>query len=211
MKTYYENGQVRIQASFLNGKPTGIETHFYKNGKKQQEFLHLNRQFSKMINAWDSSGKQVVMNGNGVITGYFGNWKKIKTYRDSLLIVEQDYNEKDKLVFVDSNWYPQRQFERKETHRYSFDNGRIFREIFTPTGNNTTGWYANGNKMQEHSTCYYKGSARECGSYITWYENGQRSEEGNYIHGKKNGTWKYWDESGKLVREEIYNMGDLVK
>jgi hypothetical protein len=38
---------------------------------------------------------------------------------------------------------------------------------------------------------------RPTGRLTQWYENGAKSEEGRLVEGKKDGTWKYWDELGQ--------------
>lgn len=59
------------------------------------------------------------------------------------------------------------------------------------------------------------------GSYSEWYENGRLECTGHYAEfGRKylgisatdkDGTWSYYSESGKLIKEEFYEEGKLVK
>ena len=41
------------------------------------------------------------------------------------------------------------------------------------------------------------------------YENGQKKLEGYWIEGKKNGKWYYWYDSGKMIKDEIHESGEL--
>jgi antitoxin component YwqK of YwqJK toxin-antitoxin module len=53
------------------------------------------------------------------------------------------------------------------------------------------------------------GSVVKQGSYFMYYQNGKLQVSGNYKNGQKNGDWKYYDESGKLIRTEKYSDGKL--
>jgi len=49
-------------------------------------------------------------------------------------------------------------------------------------------------------------------SWTTWHDGGtQKYSVGCYDDGEKNGTWRYWDESGKLVRTEEWKDGKLIQ
>ncbi len=63
-----------------------------------------------------------------------------------------------------------------------------------------TFWYDNGNKWSEG---YFRNGIRH-GKAITWYMNGKKRYEGYYKNGKPAGTWKFWDESGKFIKEVKY-------
>jgi antitoxin component YwqK of YwqJK toxin-antitoxin module len=58
------------------------------------------------------------------------------------------------------------------------------------------------------------------GPYREWYETGQLKLSGQhkippddkgYFHAVRIGTWSYYNESGKLIKEEFYEDGKLVK
>lgn len=47
------------------------------------------------------------------------------------------------------------------------------------------------------------------GVYQENYANKQLKVQGTYKYGLKNGIWRYWDEAGKLVKEENWKNGVL--
>jgi len=50
----------------------------------------------------------------------------------------------------------------------------------------------------------YKGSPYS--DFVSnYYENGNLDSHGNYLNGKKVGVWKYYDESGKLIKSEKFD------
>jgi hypothetical protein len=42
------------------------------------------------------------------------------------------------------------------------------------------------------------------GLWTTYFVNGQKAYEGRYEHGKQVGTWRWWDEAGKLTSEKTF-------
>jgi antitoxin component YwqK of YwqJK toxin-antitoxin module len=68
-------------------------------------------------------------------------------------------------------------------------------------------YYCNGNKRNEF---YHNGSGAE-GKMTWWHENGQIQSECFFENNEPTGTWKYYDERGKLERTERYEKGVLIK
>lgn len=48
------------------------------------------------------------------------------------------------------------------------------------------------------------------GGYQEFYPNGNTRIEGAYEHGRKIGTWKYYDNEFQLTKEETYENGILI-
>ena len=48
-------------------------------------------------------------------------------------------------------------------------------------------------------------------SLLTTFEMPRIIAEGNYIDGKKEGTWTYWNREGQIQKEEVYEDGVLIK
>jgi hypothetical protein len=45
----------------------------------------------------------------------------------------------------------------------------------------------------------------------SFHSNGIAKERGQTINGKNEGEWQYYNEEGKLIKEVIYQNGDIVK
>ena len=55
-----------------------------------------------------------------------------------------------------------------------------------------------------------KACFKKHGTFTAW--NGEvKKVEGEYVDGKENGTWKYWNQEGKLVKRITYKMGKEIK
>lgn len=49
------------------------------------------------------------------------------------------------------------------------------------------------------------------GPYTRYYENGKLDCSGYYNKEAKNGTWKFYNQAGKLIRTEEWASGKIVK
>lgn len=68
--TYYENGSKKSFKHYQDSKPTGENTEWYEDGKKRLEGEYvsdesLNGYNYKILNFWNTDGKQEVIDGNG--------------------------------------------------------------------------------------------------------------------------------------------------
>jgi len=43
------------------------------------------------------------------------------------------------------------------------------------------------------------------------FENGKIKVNGKYVHGKKQGAWKEYNEEEKVINTEVYKDGELKK
>ncbi len=65
-----------------------------------------------------------------------------------------------------------------------------------------TAWFESGKIWSE---CEYKNGLKE-GKSSVYYENGQKRYEGNYQNDTTIGLWKFWNESGTLLKEMNYSV-----
>tara|TARA_Y100000590_G_C15684969_1_gene1001233 strand:- start:1458 stop:1799 length:342 start_codon:yes stop_codon:yes gene_type:complete len=100
-----------------------------------------------------------------------------------------------------------------------FSNGKKISEGYLIDGKKNyvwTYWYENGNKKMEghwkliYFLFWFPIWQRRHGITTMWHPNGQKKEEGNYINGKMDGLWIMWDQSGNVIRKEIFKNGKVV-
>lgn len=56
---YYDNGKIKSEIHYKNGKKDGLEILWYKSGKKWIETHYKNGNLEGYFIEWDSSGKEV--------------------------------------------------------------------------------------------------------------------------------------------------------
>jgi len=67
-------------------------------------------------------------------------------------------------------------------------------------------YYCNGNKRIEF---YHMGIGAE-GKMTKWYANGNLESESYFESNEPINRWKYYNQNGELIREEIYENGKLT-
>lgn len=106
-------------------------------------------------------------------------------------------------------------------HADFYENGQLKSDSYYPNTRKAfrlMSYYPSGAKQSQYDFCMMN----LFGPYKEWYENGQLKIDGNYesfvdngqlniIGNKKTGKWSYYNESGKLIKEEFYENNILVK
>lgn len=114
-----------------------------------------------------------------------------------------------------SYWYENGQLSAEETYSNGTPMG-IWKTYYTsgkPSSeiNFTTGtahyWFENG---QEQSNGIIGPDMQPDGKWTGWYDNGKVNFEGEYDHGKKTGTWVFYDNKGVKTTEQKFENGNVV-
>jgi len=231
---YYPNGKPEMVIKFdtienyiVSMANEGTYIEYYPNGNKKSEGAS-NKQSYIIKNSWDSLGKPEVVNGNGVSTEYECNYgccnKCIQEtyYRNGFAIrtiskcdnrrnCHEDYKAVDNSDSLSILYYP---------------NGEKQQESFTDKHNHfskTIVWDTNGHIKQENietdtielfeHTDEYQKIKRELvpiplnRSMTSYFPNGQKLYE--EITSRHNKSERQWDESGKLIKETIYQYDEF--
>lgn len=90
------------------------------------------------------------------------------------------------------------------------DNGKIASEGMAKLGKYVgwnLGWTANGDKTW---AVYFDGEGERHGKAETWHDNGKPATSGHYLHGKHQGPFFNWNADGIKTYEGAYNAGKQV-
>ena len=103
-------------------------------------------------------------------------------------------------------------FDEGFERRYD-ENGKVIAETNFINGKAEGKSFAVYNKgfPDEYTiTRYYKNSQSD-GDYSEIFANGNVQEKGQYVNGKKDGTWEYGKKDGKKISTEVYSNDDKIK
>jgi antitoxin component YwqK of YwqJK toxin-antitoxin module len=114
-------------------------------------------------------------------------------YKDTNIIKKLKYRGDEKLTIIEFK----NNGDKYKKAIYSLDN-LMFKTV--------TKYHSNGNVVLIAN--YNKGIVT--GNFQKFYDNGNPKSLGLYNKMKKEGFWKYYDENGALVKEELYKNGELV-
>jgi len=113
---YHKNGTLMFKGNQVNGKLVGLATHYYENGKSETDLFYKDNNVF-LVNYWDSSNVQQVVNGNGIrkFQSFLNKDKNgndtminvfvVGTYKDSLHNgLWKYYNQADKTLIFERNF-----------------------------------------------------------------------------------------------------------
>ena len=185
-KNWFENGQLKKQGKYQNDNSYGRFAEWFENGQLKEQGEYRDGQYF-MTNRWSSNGGQLVKDGNGSWVGRntagLEVWKKL--YADGLLSKEWNYEYE---YFGNG--------ELMSSKRY---NGGVKDGVFAT-------WYESGQKRSEG----FWEDGKKIGKWYSWHSNGQVESEGSYIDDRKDGLWVSYDETGNKVSEDVYAAGELI-
>jgi antitoxin component YwqK of YwqJK toxin-antitoxin module len=185
-KNWFENGQLKKQGKYQNDISYGRFAEWFENGQLKEQGEYRDGQYF-MTNRWSSNGGQLVKDGNG---GWVGRntaglevWKKL--YADGLLSKEWNY---------EYEYYGNGELMSSKRYNNGVNNGQF------------TTWYEGGQKRSEG----HWEDGKKVGKWFSWHSNGQVEFEGFYIDDQKDGLWVSYDETGTKVSEGVYAAGELI-
>ena len=185
-KNWFENGQLKKQGKYQNDNSYGRFAEWFENGQLKEQGEYRDGQYF-MTNRWSSNGGQLVKDGNGSWVGRntagLEVWKKL--YADGLLSKEWNYE----YEYFGND-------ELMSSKRY---NDGVNDGLFAT-------WYESGQKRSEG----YWEDGKKVGKWFSWHSNGQVESEGFYIDDRKDGLWVSYDETGTKVSEDVYAAGELI-
>lgn len=163
----------RIAAgTYRKGVKDGFWTYWHRNGEKAEEGQYANGQKVDVWARWDETGATLP---DGPFMFVDGNGRRTEgAYKDG---------------------------KKHGLWRQWFRNGKKRFEIEYSEGvlhGRYVYWDENGHLSYQ----WYYHNGREDGQSIAWWPNGKKAMEFHYSNGRKVGLWKWFDEEGKVIREE---------
>jgi antitoxin component YwqK of YwqJK toxin-antitoxin module len=189
-KSWYTNGQLKIQYTLKYSKLNGNSKKWYENGNLKEECTYKNGEYDELYRMWYYNGILDIecIYKNGKKNGPHKEWYENEQLREEYTYKDGEY---DGLY--------------KEWHK----NGKI-RTTCTYKNGKRDGlyksWYDNG--YQEIIWTYNMEKLN--GPYKQWYNNGRQEIECTYKNGKPDGPCKEWWENGQLGTDCIYKDGNQM-
>lgn len=181
---YYKGNKLYTQRGWKEGKQNGKEIYYFPNGKIDMSRSYVNGER-------DGEWKMFYKNGALRERETFAKGTRLgvdlKLYENGDTNVVTYYNAKGKRI---------RCFAKYENGNFQWDDNYKYQD--TTCVETSLGFHENG-KMRYS---FREVNNRRDGEQIMYYENGNIKEKKHYTLGKETGTWYFYDEDGKLIREE---------
>lgn len=222
-KEFYENGKLKLEGSYRDGKKNGTFRSYDENGNQSGALIYENN-VVLAEGQLDSLGRRqgpwkiyypdgVVRAEGGYINGlkdgpwvYFFNSKKI----------EQKGSYKEDLPYGNWQWfYADGQLHRDEYYRRGKEDGHaveydslgvVINEGDFVDGLKSGLWKLSVNDHTEQGE-YLDGELN--GEWVWYYGNGQKAFEGEFQVGTPIGKHKYWYSNGTQKMRGEYDGGEL--
>jgi antitoxin component YwqK of YwqJK toxin-antitoxin module/Tfp pilus assembly protein PilF len=212
---YYNNGIVKAEGKFDDGKKTGPWKYYFKSGgiSDLKEFVNDNIVRGKSFYS-NNNPKQDLTYKNGNLDGEIktfytnGNQQMMRVYKEGKI------EGKESQFFRNSNL--RYTLENKNESLIGdfveyYDNGKIYQK-FSFTNGNIEGpvklYHNNQKNTVESEGVYVKGKIS--GEWKYYFKDGKIQKKGAFnSDGKKDGPWVEFSRDGKPLSEETFNDGKL--
>jgi antitoxin component YwqK of YwqJK toxin-antitoxin module len=222
--SFYADGTPSSKGLFAKGIRTGRWQFWHENGKLSQEVDCITENEVKIINAWDSTGKQMVSNGTGTFYTFYpsgkiksvsqvkegkqtGSWTSY--YEDGKKRDAGEY--KNDLLYVFNMWSPEGKEELTNgigTYTIYYDDNKTVMETGEVKNGLRDGlwskFYENGTDTLETAT-YVHGEMT--GLYRVYFPDNLIQAQGAFLEDKREGEWIWYFESGN-VESTVYYVSD---
>jgi antitoxin component YwqK of YwqJK toxin-antitoxin module len=187
---YYDNGQKYRESHFNGSVNDGSDSAWYKNGQVSFSSSYRNGVVKFPYYSWYENGKLKEFNtyDQNKNTGTILEW-----YPNSILKRQVSSIDTSKGGYIELHYY---------------ENGQIcmYSELNNGRGINR-GYYKNG--QLEVEGYFFNLHILQMGKWKEWYENGMLKREYEFSEDEPNvkvGEWKWYNEKGKLIKKENYNL-----
>jgi antitoxin component YwqK of YwqJK toxin-antitoxin module len=195
IKGYYPDGSIFGISNFNNNIRNGGQYRFFKNGSMDSFFYVENEQIVSPFVQFYQNGMPKIIDNRFIKSN---NKLSIEFYITGLINTIAYLNDTASKAFIEVKYY-------ENGNISSVDTANLGKRIFAD-------YYPNGQLQMlgyEYNAIWW-----QVGKWQEWYENGVLKREYFFnedIPNQKEGTWKWWDEQGHLIKEEEYKNGELIK
>lgn len=196
LQTFYDNGVLECNFQWKNGKRNGTWKKNYKSGKIKFDYIMKEgKDVGTTVSYYENGYPNYISDEQlGWTLSFYENGKtKSHTQKifDSTMCGSFD-------GFYETRWQ---------------ENGQLYSKATYNCGPQPIKLYWNDSIIAAEGLNATSFGYIFLGKYIERYKNGKLKIEGTYSDkkaGVKNGEWKYYDETGKLILKEFYE-NDILK
>lgn len=187
-KDYWENGNLKSELRYVDGKLNGISKWFLMTGKPQMEVTYKDDKMDGPSRRWHENGN--IMEESWYKDGVQDSVNRIYSLKGSL--IEETYYVGGALNGDVRRWY---------------DNGQVYQEGQYVDGMMDGSWlvfYSDGNLAAKAD--FDKGT----GTQVSYDHSGYKCLVTNYFENEKHGKETYYNPDGRVTRIAVYEYGEWV-
>lgn len=212
----YRNNEIIEQENINHynseGEKDGIWRNYYENGNIKDEKIYLNGKLNGYYKLYNEEGKLIE-----AIKYKSGELDLESKDFETNIEIKEEYDENENLIFQGSykNNIPigiHRFFNNKgkviKSTTYDINGNKIAEGKVLMNGNEDGEWvYYYENRNKNAVGTYNNGN--KTGKWTYYYPNERIKQTGTYNNGKFSGAWKWYYSTGEILKEENYIYGKL--
>jgi antitoxin component YwqK of YwqJK toxin-antitoxin module len=187
---YWRNGNLKSTVNIINGKHNGESLHYFENGNLQEK---------NNLKDGELHGSMVKFYKNKNIES------ERKYWNGELIDSCKSYYENGQLRLLQFFDLDTITMHKSGTQINYYPNGKIEAELIYNENIANIKRYHESGELEEIST---KVNDQHNGQVTVYYKNGNKKIEGIAKNGYYNGTFKFFNKSGKLEKTVNYNLGE---
>ncbi len=194
---------------------TGKAISKYRNGQKQREISFKDGKMHGKAFEWDQFGEKIFQAEyeNGMQVGTEYQWYNNGNVKVEVSYVDGTLEGMAKEFYTDGKKQSEGLFTNgmeEGSHKWWHKNGNLEQEIPFVNGKaeGTIKKYHENGKLKfegEYLAGQKNGISRE------WFDNGKKESEGKFVADKEDGEASFWDRTGRLIEQRIYENGSLIQ
>jgi antitoxin component YwqK of YwqJK toxin-antitoxin module len=183
------NGKLLYEGNFRDGQPVGEWKRYHEGGQIKAKINYRENSDSAFAQLFDVFGKKVA-EGNYINEIKEGKWI---IFSENRKVAEENYHS----GLLDG------------LSRKYYDTGELLEETEWEEGKQEGNYRVFFKSGKPYLQCKMSNNQRN-GLCISYFENGMTELEAFYTNSLHDKTWKFYDESGKLLYELHYEAGKIL-
>ncbi len=187
-KEYWSNGNLKSEKTYVNDTLNGISSYYFEDGRKQYEYFYEKGVINKYIKKWYPNGKQMYVTDykQNKRNGLHQEWDDKGTLRAKFYYIN------DTLHGRYIEWHENKQIKMEGYYLMGFQDS-IWNTYDT-------------RGLQVGVAQFDKGT----GYTKVLYEDGRTKRLTNFYNNSKNGLEIYYEHSGKIVKEIMFERNKIL-
>lgn len=212
----YRNNKIIVKENInrynKDGKKEGVWREFYNNGNIKEEKSYLNGKLHGFFKIYNEEGKllDAIKYENGEV-----NLKSNDIETD--IEIKEEYDKNENLVYQGSyrkdipigiHRYFNNNGKVTKSIIYDIYGNLIAEGIVLINGIEEGDWIYYYDSGKKRAVGKYSNGNKH-GKWAYYYQNGRIQQTGSYANGKLRGMWQWYYETGEILKEEFYIYGKL--